>query len=119
MRIVSFLERDPQNTVSYSYRHRGMEIGSLPDVMKEKTEREWYTQLDLQIKQKIYDNWVKEMEELESNVPFFSYVKTFLLQEGFQNHFVSYPAIEVNKTLHKKWILYDNTSVNTIHPPPP
>lgn len=44
MRIVSFLERDPQNTVSYSYRHRGMEIGSLPDVMKEKTEREWYTQ---------------------------------------------------------------------------
>ena len=59
--------------------------------------------------------WIKDMEHLKVNFPFFIWFPTFASTQGMQDVYTQ-PNLNVQTNLLKTWHFVNESSVSSIHP---
>ena len=62
--------------------------------------RQWFEQIDRNLREQINKEWISDMERLQVNFPFFIWFPTFASKKGIQNVY-TVPSINVQTNLLK------------------
>ncbi|KAI5664172.1 hypothetical protein M9H77_23495 [Catharanthus roseus] len=81
-------------------------------------KRNWFFQLDSCYQDKIKQEWISDINRLNTPFDFFCWLEYFLIKQGFEEtDFFKISHINVHTCLAKKWKLSDGNTVTQIHPP--